>query len=491
MPSRQGLSFRRTTAAALTASALALGLFASSTVHSQVPPAPTTGAVTPTPSSPVVTEMQRFSDGFAQVAASSLPAVVSIRVEATRNDPTDGMGFPGFPFPFGGGGGGGRGESIVRGTGSGVIVRPDGVIVTNNHVVEDAQRVDVHLRDGRVLRARILGTDPSTDLAVIKVDAQNLTVARWGDSENARVGEWVLAIGAPFGLEATVTHGVLSAKGRAGLGANPIEDYLQTDASINPGNSGGPLINLRGEVLGINTMIVGRGSGIGFAVPSRIARTVAEQIVAQGHVTRGWIGVGVQDLSSALADSLRLPPDSGALVSQIDPHGPSARAGLRPGDVITHFNGQAVQRSHDVVREVTSRRPGEALNLSVLRGGRSFPVTVTTAARPDDETPRNGRAHAAATEAPSGPAATPGLEVNPLTPTQSRMLGVARGVVVTHVDAGSPADRAGLRRGDVILRADDQDVGSSGDLFQATQDGRAALLVRRRDQQIFVPLQMQ
>jgi Do/DeqQ family serine protease len=436
--------------------------------------------------------MQRFSDGFAQVASSALPAVVSIRVEATRNDPSDGMGFPGFPFPFGGGGGGrGRGESIVRGTGSGVIVRPDGVIVTNNHVVEDAQRVDVHLRDGRVLRARILGTDPSTDLAVIKVDAQNLTIARWGDSENARVGEWVLAIGAPFGLEATVTHGVLSAKGRAGLGANPIEDYLQTDASINPGNSGGPLINLRGEVLGINTMIVGRGSGIGFAVPSRIARAVAEQIVAQGHVTRGWIGVGVQDLSSALADSLRLPPDSGALVSQIDAQGPSARAGLRPGDVITHFNGQAIQRSHDVVREVTSRRPGEQLNLTVMRGGRSFPVTVTTAARPDDENPRNARAHAAATESPNGAAATPGIEVNPLTPAQSRMMGVARGVVVTHVDPGSPADRAGLRRGDVILRADDQDVGSSGDLVQATQDGRAALLVRRRDQQIFVPLQMQ
>ncbi len=461
----------------LAGAALALGLAAAPLARSQVPPAPPT----PPPAPAVVNEMQRLSDAFAQVSAATLPAVVSIRVESMREAPP-----MMFPFPFGGGGGEGE---VVRGTGSGIVVREDGVIVTNNHVVDRAEVIDVHFRDGRVLRGRVLGTDPSTDLAVIKVDATGLATARWADSDAARVGEWVLAIGAPFGLEATVTHGVLSAKGRANIGANAIEDYLQTDASINPGNSGGPLINLRGEVLGINTMIVGRGTGVGFAVPSRIARLVAEQIVTRGEVARGWVGLGLQDLDGPLAEALRLAPNQGAMVSRVEPGTPAARAGLAAGDVITHLDGHPTPQGHDVVREITARRPGERLELTVLREGQSRRVSVTAARRPDEQNGREGAPRPQQVRREAQPA-TLGVEVLPLDPMRARQFGVSRAVVVTAVEPGAAADRAGLRRGDVVLQADGREVSGSGDLAQAVADGRAALLVRRRNEQRFVPVLM-
>ena len=461
--------------------ALALALGAS-TVWSQTPPVVPAVAVTPPPAA--VPEMQRLSDGFAEVAANVLPAVVSIRVEATRAEPEMPMGMP-FPFPFGGREGA---PDVVRGTGSGVVVRADGVIVTNNHVVRDADRIEVHLRDGRVMRARVLGTDPLTDLAVIKVDAQGLPTARWGDSETSRVGEWVLAIGAPFGLEATVTHGVLSAKGRANLGANAIEDYLQTDASINPGNSGGPLVNLRGEVLGINTMIIGRGSGVGFAVPSRLARLVTEQVVAQGAVSRGWMGVGVQDLNASLAEAFRMQPDSGALVSQVDSSGPAAHTGLAPGDVITRIDGHPVHHSSDVVREVTAHRPGDRIALDVLHAGQARQITVTAARRPDERA-EDGRSQRATPRPVSHEPDALGVEAVPLDPGRARQLGAEHAVVITAVMPGGAADRAGLRRGDVILQADGREVSGSGELAESVRDGHAALLVRRRNEQIFVPVE--
>jgi len=465
----------KTFALPLAGAATALALVASPARSQVLPPSPGTPAA-----APAVGEMQRLSDAFAEVSAATLPAVVSIRVESLREAPPT-M----FPFPFGGGGGG-EGE-VVRGTGSGVVVRGDGVIVTNNHVVDRADVIDVHFRDGRVMRARVLGTDPSTDLAVLKVDASGLPTARWADSDAARVGEWVLAIGAPFGLEATVTHGVLSAKGRANIGANAIEDYLQTDASINPGNSGGPLINLRGEVLGINTMIIGRGTGVGFAVPSRIARLVAEQVVTRGEVARGWVGLGLQDIDGPLAEALRLSPNAGAMVSRVEPGTPAARAGMIPGDVITHLDGRPTPQGHDVVREITARQPGERLELTVLREGSARRVSVTAARRPDES---NGRESAprpmlARREAP--PTGL-GVEVLPLDPVRARQFGVSRAVVVTAVEPGGAADRAGLRRGDVVLQADGREVTGSGDLAQAVADGRAALLVRRRNEQRFVPV---
>jgi Do/DeqQ family serine protease len=457
------------------AAALGLALGPLSVLAQTPPGTPLIAPTTP----PAVAEMQRLSDGFVQVAEAVLPAVVNIRVEAHARALAVPFPVPGLPrAPR-------EGDELLRGNGSGIIVRADGVIVTNHHVVEDAERITVRLRDGREFPARVLGTDPATDLAVLQVQAQGLPTTRWGESDQARVGEWVLALGAPFGLEATVTHGVLSATGRGNLGANVIEDYLQTDASINPGNSGGALVNLRGEVLGINTMILGRGSGIGFAVPSRIARMVTEQLVAQGRVLRGWIGVGVQDLSADLAASLGVPPGSGALVSEVEPAAPGGRAGLAPGDVITAVDGRRVAHSNDVVAAVTAHGPGQRLTLALLRGTTARTVTLDTAVRPGDTrrpAPRR------VPSAPRPAALSLGLEVSPLTPARLRQVGVSQAVQVTRVEPDGAAERAGLRPGDVILRADQRAVRASGDLHAATQDGRAALLIRRGGRQLFVPL---
>jgi len=420
---------------------------------------------------------------FSEVASRTLPAVVTLYVEFTRRSDVMLYNAPGFW--------GAPPEEPQRrhGSGSGVLIREDGVIVTNHHVVEGATRIRVHLRDGRTFAGRVLGTDPSADLAVVKIEARALPTAGFADSDAARVGEWVLAIGAPFGLEATVTHGVISAKGRAGLGQTSIEDYLQTDASINPGNSGGPLINLRGEVLGINTMILGRGTGVGFAVPSRLARLVTEQLATGGSVSRGWIGLGLQDLTADLARNFDLPPGGGAIVSQLDPRGPSARAGLALGDVITSIDGRPVTSSNDVVQSVTGHRPNDAITLAVLRNGQAHAVRVVAGPRPEAGNERAARGRG--TDAPRVEGSRNlGIEVAPIPIQRARQLGVDRGVMVTVVEPGGAAERAGLRPGDVILQADQQPVGNSGDLVTATQDGHSALLVRRANGQTFIPLSL-
>lgn len=421
-----------------------------------------------------------LSRAFAETASRVLPSVVALYVEL---GPRQGAvleetnGFWGAPP---------QDAQRRSGSGSGVILRGDGVILTNNHVVDEATRIRVRLHDGRTFPARVLGVDPATDLAVLKIEATGLSAARLGDSDAASVGEFVLAIGAPFGLEATVTQGVLSATGRAGLGMNQIEDYLQTDASINPGNSGGALVNLRGEVLGINTMILGRGSGIGFAVPSRMARMVAEQIVTRGEVTRGWMGTVVQDLSPDLATALNVPQGSGAIVSQVMPGSPGARAGLITGDILNTVDGRAIRSSHEVVREVTNTAPGARLALGLTRNGRPLTVQLTVGQRPDEQRPQRVRAL-------DTPAAPPenrglGLEVMQLPADRARAYGARAALIVSAIESGGMADRSGLRRGDVILQADGRAVDTPGDLLEATQDGRAALLVRRRDAQLFVPL---
>lgn len=441
--------------------------------------APQVGISSPVPAASDALQLGR---AFTEVAERVLPSVVSIHVEAEAD--TDGWPFF-FPFmsPYG------HEVPRVRGSGSGVIIREDGVILTNNHVVERARRLTVRLRDGRTFRGRILGTDPATDLALVKIDATGLPAARLGDSDQARVGEWVLAIGAPLGLEATVTHGVISATGRGGLGANEIEDYLQTDASINPGNSGGPLVNLRGEVLGINTMIIGRNTGIGMAVPSRLAQSVVQQILRNGRVSRGWIGVGVQDLTSDLARTMGLGNTRGALINQVEPGTPAARGGIQVGDVVTAIDGSAVTCAHDLVRSITRRGVGEQVNLTVLRNGRTHTVTVTTAERPGSQ-----QASIGPYQEPPAPAGRQGyrglgLRLATLGPDAATRLGVPPGsVVVAGVEPGSPADEAGLRRGDVILRADGQEVRSIADVQSAAQDQRVALLVRRGRAQVFVPL---
>ncbi|MGB5351203.1 MAG: trypsin-like peptidase domain-containing protein, partial [Polyangiales bacterium] len=319
-----------------------------------------------------------FENALTGVAESVSSSVVSIQVEVSR--PMN-NGLPSF---FGGQGQGG----IVRGGGSGVILRSNGYILTNNHVVSEATRIDVRLRNGKRYPATLVGADSATDLAMLKIDARGLPQAEFASSEKARVGQFVIAIGSPFGLDYTVTTGVLSAKGRGGIGANEIEDYLQTDASINPGNSGGPLVDLQGRVLGINTMIIGRGSGIGFAIPAEIAQRVATQLIANGSVKRAWLGVSFQEITPELAAHFGGNFDGGALVNVVVPGGPAEKAGLRSGDVITAIGDQQIREGHDLLRTVLRQGVGERLNLEVRRGGKTKRIAVVTGERPSEDSAR-------------------------------------------------------------------------------------------------------
>jgi S1-C subfamily serine protease len=413
-------------------------------------------------------EARRLSDAFAGVAEKVSPSVVQIEV-AVREQTQQVVRWYKNPS---------SGETPVqRGMGSGVIFTADGAILTNNHVVEDALSITVRLRDGRILPARLLGRDPATDLAVVRVEGKNLVPAKFADSDSARVGEWVVAIGSPFGLGYTVTTGVVSAKGRGGVGVNSVEDYLQTDASINPGNSGGPLVNLDGQVLGINTMIVGRGQGIGFAVPSNLARRTADQLVKAGRVQRAWIGVGIQDVTPEIAPELKVDAAAGALVNSVASDGPGARAQLRPGDVVAAVDGKRVRDAQELIRELLAHDVGQTVSLEVIRGGKRYGTKAELAARPE----------APLSLAPAQQEATPsqglGIVVRDVSPDQSVQLGLPPRsfAVVMQVVPGSAGDRAGLRAGDVIIEADGMNEPNANQVTQAGQDGHMLLRVRRRD----------
>jgi serine protease Do len=412
-------------------------------------------------------EAKRLSDGFVAVADRVSPSVVQIDVTA-RDEKADALS-----HFFGRGG---RDEPVARAMGSGVVFAADGTILTNNHVVEDALTINVRLRDGRYLPAVLVGRDPATDLAVVRIDAAGLPPARFADSDAARVGEWVVAIGSPFGLGYTVTAGVLSAKGRGGIGMNLIEDYLQTDASINPGNSGGPLCNLQGEVLGINTMIVGRGQGIGFAVPSSIALRVVDQIIKTGRVSRPWLGVSVQDVTPEIAAAMHATAGAGALVNNVAPDGPAHGSNLRPGDIIAAVAGRPLHDAHDLIRETIAHEVGQAVTLEIVRGGKHYATTVTLTERPEHN--------------PEPPAQQPiasrqgmGLIVRDL-PAE---LAVQRGFparplsVLTHVAPGSAADRAGLRVDDAIVEANGAADPTSSQVAEAAKTGNLLLRVKRGD----------
>jgi serine protease Do len=420
-------------------------------------------------------EAKRLSDAFVAVAERVSPSVVQIDV-TVRDQRAD--LFSHFFGPSS------EGEPIARGMGSGVVFTADGAILTNNHVVESALTITARLRDGRSLPARLLGRDPATDLAVVKIDASGLSPAKLADSEAARVGEWVVAIGSPFGLGYTVTAGVLSAKGRGGLGMNPIEDYLQTDASINPGNSGGPLCNLSGEVLGINTMIVGRGQGIGFAVPSSMAERVAEQLLKAGHVSRPWLGVAVQDITPELAAAMQLPVSTGALVNNVADGGPAFKANMRPGDVIATLAGHEVHDAHELIRATIDLQTGQALALEIIRGGKRYGTTITLTERPEatpDPTPlqQGATAHQGM-----------GLVVRDLSPQQAAQMGLSSKPlpVVTQVAPGSTADRSGLRAGDVILEANGTIEPTSTQVADLARSGSLLLRVKRGDGYFYAAL---
>ena len=456
-------------------------------------------AALPPPSSAAVSEARSLGRTFAAVASQLSPSVVRISVAKTVRGAQMGRNpFRGTPMEryFGEGGPGGDDEDSggmpgqkQRGMGSGVVIDAKGYILTNNHVVEGADEVKVSFADGKTVAGKVIGTDPKSDLAVVKVDGIVVKPARFGDSEKLMVGEWTIAIGNPFGLDHTVTVGVLSAKGRSGFGKTQYEDFLQTDASINPGNSGGPLVNLDGEIIGINTMIAGMGTGIGFAVPSSMARPVAEQLISGGKVRRPYLGIMMQDLQPEMQRALGdKAPEKGAIVGQVQPGSPADKAGVHSGDVIISVDGMSVDGSKAVQRTILGKQIGQRVELALWRDGKEQKVAATTAELPGD--PREQRA--AAGEGASH--AKLGLGLQTLSPKLAERLELprgAKGAFIAQVRQGSPAEEAGLTEGDVIIEVDRRPIASADEATKLLGLPRPAghlLRVQRHDQSMFLVL---
>lgn len=365
-----------------------------------------------------------------------------------------------------------------KGLGSGFVINKEGYIVTNTHVVQKAKDITVILFNKEQYPAKVVGTDPKTDIALIKVEARGeLAVIPLGDSDKLRQGESVIAIGNPFGLSETVTAGIVSAKGRV-IGAGPYDDFIQTDASINPGNSGGPLINYYGEVVGINTAIVSSGQGIGFAVPINMVKEVLFQLKEKGKVVRGWLGVSIQEVTAELAKSFGLKEEKGALVSDVVPGGPAEKSGLKRGDVIIEFNGKTIKEYNELPRMVASISPGEKASLKILRDGKELEISAIVgelkeeeAAKPVEEVQKQI-----------------GISLQPVTPEIAMELGMKKseGVIVTDVDANSIASEAGIQRGDVILEVDRRQVNTVKEFTGAMQKaGKSMLLLIYRNNSTF------
>jgi serine protease Do len=379
-----------------------------------------------------------------------------------------------------------RGTQRQRGLGSGFIIDRDGTILTNYHVVDGAQKIVVTLADGRSFDGKVLGKDQKTDIAIVKIDShQDLPVVTLGDSDQLQVGEWVLAIGDPFGLDHTVTSGIVSAKGRQ-IGAGPYDNFIQTDASINPGNSGGPLLNMRGEVVGINSAIFsqsGGNIGIGFAIPTNLVKGELPQLKSKGKIVRGYLGTVIQRITPELADSLGLKSPHGALVAETTKDGPAARAGIRAGDVIVEFNGKEIKDSSDLPLEVASVTPGTTVQMKVLRDSKEMTLPITVGEMKENEV-------AASTEEEGDF----GLAVQTVTPEVADSLGLGRveGVVVNSVKPGSAADEAGLQRGDVITQVNRHPIHNVADYnreMEKTGKGKSLLLlVKRGDGSLFLAL---
>ena len=371
-------------------------------------------------------------------------------------------------------------------SGSGFVISEDGYLVTNNHVVENADKIIAVFEDGKELSAEIVGLDPKTDLALLKVKSDDkLPVAPLGDSDTLRVGDWVMAIGNPFGLDHSVTVGILSAKGR-NINAGPYDDFLQTDASINPGNSGGPLIDMNGRVIGINTAINAAGQGIGFAIPINMTKELLPQLRTRGSVTRGWLGVQIQRVTPALADSFGLEDSGGALISQVFEGSPAEKAKLERGDVIIEFNGSKIESYDDLPRRVESTPPGAEAKVVIMRNGKRKKLT-TVLEKMEQEQEIELTSH-------QPHRSDWGFDARDLTPQVAEQLGLpsdATGVVIDAVDPDGPAARAGLRRSDVMLEANHKELRNVGDLEKALEeeDERVVLLVRRGDNTLYVALE--
>ncbi len=467
---------------ALASSLAASGCTRAAPVHAEarpeVPRAAGPVKVLPTPAL-----AQAGNASIADIAERVLPSVVNISLSKTVHT----RQLP-FPFFFGPPEMGDRQE---RGMGSGVIVGSDGTILTNNHVVSDASEIKVTTYDKRVFDATVVGTDPKTDLAVIRVkgSVSGLKPIEFGDSSRLRLGDVVLAIGNPFGVGQTVTMGIVSAKGRADLGIVDYEDFIQTDAAINPGNSGGALVNMDGQLVGINTAILSRtggSQGIGFAIPTNMAAPIMEELKKSGHVVRGWLGVGIQDVDSELASAMKLPVSYGVLISDVKPGAPAARAGMKRGDVVVRFDNRDIRSAAQFRNAVALAGGGHKANLEYFRDGKRQALMVDLGEMPNEVGKRAG---SGVSPEKSG---LDGLTLEDLNADNRRAFEVpaevSRGVIVTRVDPRGPAARAGLRPGDVLLEVNRTPVDSLAkfqELYSKSK-GAVLLLIHRHGSTLFL-----
>lgn len=493
------IKLSRTALAALTATAFGLGATATTVDwmrHAEAAPQskPVQIAQAATITAPTTAPLVAGLPDFSTLVEQTSPSVVNIsvigkpsRVAVNPNDPMfeffRRFGIPVPQNPQRGGEG-----PAPRGIGSGFVITPDGYILTNAHVVADAAEVTVKFTDKREYKAKVIGSDKRTDVALIKIDAKNLPAVKLGNADTTRVGEWVAAIGAPFGFENTVTAGIVSAKSRA-LPDESLVPFIQTDVAINPGNSGGPLFNLNGEVIGINSQIYSRTGGfmgLSFAIPIDVAMRVADQIKQYGRAKHARLGVSIQPITRELADSFGLDRARGALVANVEQGGPADKAGLQAGDVILSVDGRAVSDSFDLPKVIGNLAPGKTVKMKVWRQGAERDLSATLGEQSDSEVAaldEGGR--------DSGPVRDRlGLAVRPLTGAESQQLGVTRGLVVA--DAGGAAAQAGIQPGDAILAVNGQPVGSAEELARLVEKakGRIALLIQRGDNRLFVPIRV-
>jgi len=443
---------------------------------------------------------QQAPADFSAIVKQRMPAVVAIttqqRVEEQEQSQAlpDDLPFREFFRRYYGEAPEPRRQLPRQALGSGFVISSDGHIITNNHVVEDAAEIHVVFDDKTNVPATLVGRDPATDIAVLKIDPQpNMAVATWGDSDSAEPGSWVIAIGSPFGLGGTVTVGVVSARSRD-IRSGPYDDYIQTDASINRGNSGGPLFNAHGEVIGVNTAIFspsGVNIGIGFAVPSRTAQSVAEQLIRTGRVERGYVGLRLQEITPSIAQALGRSDDKGVLVASVEPGGPADKAGVRSGDVITQFDRKPVESGRDLSRTVAATKPGTQTSMTVERDGKPQELTIVVGQRSDEQVAR------AAAPDGAGDGKRLGLALSPIPDAARGQLGLEpgmSGVLIQRVDPNSPASEAGLRQGDVIVSANNQSVSTPEDVAKAWRDAQSQkrpvlLRIKREDQYLFIAIE--
>lgn len=438
-------------------------------------------------------QIEETARAFSDIVRVVSPAVVnisSIKTVNRQNAPLDDF------FDFFGPSQDSKGKRWKeQSLGSGVVVSSDGLIVTNNHVIEQSDEIRVILYDKRSFKAKVIGSDPKTDIAIIKIDSKNLQTIPWSDSDKLQVGEFVLAIGNPFGLNHTVTMGIISAVGRADVGISDYEDFIQTDAAINPGNSGGPLVNTKGELIGINTAIfskTGGYQGIGFAVPSNMVRMVIDQLLKEGKVTRGWLGITIQELSPDLAQKFGLSSTEGALVSDVARGGPAHKAGMLRGDIIMRFSGKRIKDVSTLRNLVAQTKVGTEVELLIWRKGREYAIKVRIIEMPSEAVEMTSGTKKQQEEDGN---VLSGLAVIDISPAISKQLGIApddKGVVVMRVEPGSVAELAGIKEGDVIQEIDRKAINNLNDfnkvVSKAKGDKRVLLFINRNGKRFYVTI---